>query len=709
MQLAPNTLLQGRYRVQDLIAQGGMGAVYRALDTRLGHTVALKQTLMTDPQLRAAFEREARLLASLQHSALPVVSDHFAEADGEFLVMQYIAGPDLADELQRRGAPFTSTEVLPWADRLLDALDYLHTQAPPIIHRDIKPQNLKLTPRGEPILLDFGLAKGVAGDPQSIVGYTPRYAPLEQIRGSGTEPRSDLYSFAATLYELLTDQAPPDALTRAAAAVSSAPDPLIPAHALNPAVPTALSTLLTSTLALDIERRPPTAAALRTAIRDLHRPTPSSAGVTTVALGAPATPQLQAQRPAPAPPVPTPLPAQVGTQSSRGVLALLFGMAVLALLGIGAFGLVVNSLLTPTNDGGAGVATPVPVATSAPEPVQAASGANVDPAQPTAGADTVINPVGARLGGTRAEPFPPDTPVRLGDWEIRLLDEQIRGAEAWERMQAANRFNDPPPEGMEYLILRLDLRTTFSGDDTRQLYPELVGDRRVESASTGVAPEPRLVPELAGNSRSEGYVAFLVGVGEENLLLKVDQLLGRDELEPVFLALSAGNALPDDPALAALIPNRVGGSHREPAAIGATATMEDWEVTVREVVRGAEALERLIAEYADVNRPVDGREYALAYLTVRYIGPGERVRHVNRSNVLSVLTDDPATPPTTIAAPQVYLLPYPELDHWVYPGAVVEGWAVIEVPVGNPNVALVFLGSIFGNDPENTRYFALQE
>lgn len=134
MHLAPNTLLQGRYRVQNLIARGGMGAVYRAIDERLGHTVALKQTLMRDPALRAAFEREARLLASLHHPALPVVSDHFAEADGEFLVMQYIAGPDLAEQVQQRAAPFAVTEVLAWAVRLLDALDYLHTQQPPVIH-----------------------------------------------------------------------------------------------------------------------------------------------------------------------------------------------------------------------------------------------------------------------------------------------------------------------------------------------------------------------------------------------------------------------------------------------------------------------------------------------------------------------------------------------------------------------------------------------
>ena len=120
-----------------------------------------------------------------------------------------------------------------WADQLLDALDYLHTQDPQIVHRDIKPQNLKLTSRGQIILLDFGLAKGQAGEisrvttAASIFGYTPNYAPLEQIQGLGTDTRSDLYSLGATLYHLMTGVKPPDALTRAAALVNGQPDPLL--------------------------------------------------------------------------------------------------------------------------------------------------------------------------------------------------------------------------------------------------------------------------------------------------------------------------------------------------------------------------------------------------------------------------------------------------------------------------------------------------
>src|SRR5881394_4083075 len=237
--LTEGTVLQGRYRIIRQLGQGGMGAVYEAMDERLDTMVALKETLFADERLRKQFEREARLLARMHHPALPRVSDHFSEGDGQFLVMQFIPGDDLSQMMARKQGPFPPDQVLTWGDQLLDALDYLHTQDPQIIHRDIKPQNLKLTSRGQIILLDFGLAKGQAGEisriitAASIFGYTPNYAPLEQIQGLGTDQRSDLYALAATLYHLITGVKPPDALTRAAALVNGQVDPLRPASEVN--------------------------------------------------------------------------------------------------------------------------------------------------------------------------------------------------------------------------------------------------------------------------------------------------------------------------------------------------------------------------------------------------------------------------------------------------------------------------------------------
>jgi eukaryotic-like serine/threonine-protein kinase len=272
--LTPETVLQGRYRIVRQLGQGGMGAVYEAIDQRLDTTVALKETLFSEERLRKQFEREARLLARLHHPALPRVSDHFSEGDGQFLVMQFIPGDDLSEMMNRKRGPFPVNQVLTWADQLLDALDYLHTQDPQIIHRDIKPQNLKLTSRGQIILLDFGLAKGQAGEISrvttavSIFGYTPNYAPLEQIQGLGTDSRSDLYSLAATLYHLMTGVKPPDALTRAAALVNGQPDPLLKASESNSEISPDVDEVLAKAMAQNREQRYATAADMQRALHE---------------------------------------------------------------------------------------------------------------------------------------------------------------------------------------------------------------------------------------------------------------------------------------------------------------------------------------------------------------------------------------------------------------------------------------------------------
>ncbi|HVE58923.1 MAG TPA: serine/threonine-protein kinase, partial [Pyrinomonadaceae bacterium] len=263
------TVLQNRYRVEKQIGQGGMGAVFVATDERFGSTVAIKETFFTDEKFRKAFEREARLLNSLRHPALPRVSDHFIDGNGQFLVMEFIDGDDLSEQLESEGKVFSVEEVLGWADQLLDALEFLHTQEMPVIHRDIKPQNLKLTSRGQIILLDFGLAKGnitnaeSATAAKSVFGYSRNYASIEQIQGSGTDPRSDLYSLAATLYHLLTGIPPADALTRAMNVLSDKPDPLIEANRIRPEIPAGVSRVLLEAMALNAEQRPPTAKEMR--------------------------------------------------------------------------------------------------------------------------------------------------------------------------------------------------------------------------------------------------------------------------------------------------------------------------------------------------------------------------------------------------------------------------------------------------------------
>src|SRR5437660_4732444 len=147
--LTPDTILQSRYRVLRHLGNGGMGAVYQAVDLRLGHTVAVKQTLTADVELWKHFEQEARLLAQLNHPVLPRVTDYFTEGNRAFFVMQFVDGLDLAEIIAQQPGPLPRSAVVAWADQLLDALIYLHSHARQIIHCDFNPSNQKVTTNGE--------------------------------------------------------------------------------------------------------------------------------------------------------------------------------------------------------------------------------------------------------------------------------------------------------------------------------------------------------------------------------------------------------------------------------------------------------------------------------------------------------------------------------------------------------------------------------
>lgn len=275
--LGPDTILQSRYQIVRHLGKGGMGAVYEAIDLRLGHTVALKQTLTSDPQMWKQFEREARMMARLNHFVLPRVTDYFTEGNRAFLVMQFVEGADLAEMIAQQPGPFPRNAVVAWADQILDALIYLHAHERQIIHRDIKPHNLKVTPEGYIVLLDFGLAKAQSNNSDSgisctsVYGYTPRYAPLEQIQDLGTSPQSDIYALGATLYHLLTGIKPPDALARAAALVSARPSPLKSANEINSVVGPELAAILDCAMAQNPDERYASAGEFREALRRVGR------------------------------------------------------------------------------------------------------------------------------------------------------------------------------------------------------------------------------------------------------------------------------------------------------------------------------------------------------------------------------------------------------------------------------------------------------
>ncbi len=207
------TTLHRRYRILQTIGQGGMGAVYKAQDLSNHTLVAIKEMGLSKvpPQERAQivhnFKVEATILARLDHPNLPRFHEQFSEGQRHFLVMEYIEGQTLETLLEQHG-PFPERRVLNWARQLCEVLEYLHGQRPPIIFRDMKPGNIMLTTRGRVKLIDFGIARffrSSSSQDTQLLG-TPGFAPPEQYGKAQTDERSDIYSLAMTLYQLMTNQ-----------------------------------------------------------------------------------------------------------------------------------------------------------------------------------------------------------------------------------------------------------------------------------------------------------------------------------------------------------------------------------------------------------------------------------------------------------------------------------------------------------------------
>ncbi|HEY3343811.1 MAG TPA: protein kinase [Anaerolineaceae bacterium] len=258
MTLERGALLNGRYRIVDILGQGGMGAVYRAVDENIELVVAVKENLYLSPEYTRQFRREAVILASLHNPSLPRVSDYFLiPGQGQYMVMDYIEGEDLRQRMERVGR-IPEQEVILIGAAMCNALTYLHTRQDPIIHRDVKPGNVKITPKGRVALVDFGLAKVMTADQQATTtgarAMTPGFSPPEQYGTGRTDPRTDIYSLAATLYAALTGVIPEDGLARATGNAD-----LTPIRDLNPDVGRRTAAVIERALDVDPDRRYQTA------------------------------------------------------------------------------------------------------------------------------------------------------------------------------------------------------------------------------------------------------------------------------------------------------------------------------------------------------------------------------------------------------------------------------------------------------------------
>jgi serine/threonine-protein kinase len=264
--ITKGSLLNQRYSVEQQLGQGGYGTVYKAQDRVLLQSVAIKVNADVSAEAARKFQREVNLLGSLNHPNLPRVRAYFVEGDAQFMVMDFISGRNLSEIL--KDGPIPEAKLLPWADQVCAALDYLHRQNPPVIHRDVKPENIIIDENNRAHLVDFGIAKidPVAKTTTASLAGTPGYAPLEQHGRSvdRTDARSDIYALGATLYHALTDQRPAESMTLAAGLEPA----MRPAHELNPAVSPPVSRAVKWAMGLRPNQRPTSVAEFNA---ELHR------------------------------------------------------------------------------------------------------------------------------------------------------------------------------------------------------------------------------------------------------------------------------------------------------------------------------------------------------------------------------------------------------------------------------------------------------
>ncbi len=304
-------------------------------------------------------------------------------------------------------------------------------------------------------------------------------------------------------------------------------------------------------------------------------------------------------------------------------------------------------------------------------------------------------------GSLRKKPLPFGSTAIQNGISVTVED-VVRGAEAWQKIQDANQYNKPLPAEQEYLLLRVRVKNIGTGDEAIDISGGdffVTGDElRKYSVASAVVPKPALQGGIFPEGELSGWIVFPVAAGEHNLMLVLPAPYG-DDAPTLYLALEEGAAIATDARLGTLPPTDNGLSRAEPAAIGELIRTETWEITVKSVLRDEKAWEKISAANSYNDPPAEGMTYMLANVSARYIGRDEDGAWLSSGDFKSTGSKN-----VVYDAPSV-VEPKPQLEASLYPGGSVEGWLAVQFAKDEENRLLIFDAS-FGKD---RRFIKLSE
>lgn len=329
-----------------------------------------------------------------------------------------------------------------------------------------------------------------------------------------------------------------------------------------------------------------------------------------------------------------------------------------------------------------------------------------NPPEPTETPEPAATKTPLPIGLSRNNPYPRSDIVSAPNWDVQVLEVK-RGEEAWKDIQAANSFNEAAPEGMEYLLVKLHVKSTYADADEHSISGcdfDLTGDRLTRyscSMTMVVEPEPQLEARLYTGGEAEGWSAYLVAQGESNLILEVNESLNFDENALRYIALDEGATINISPELSNINPTDSGKDRSNPASRADKIITKDWELSVIEVVRGNDAW-KMVQEANQFNdSPVEGMEYIAVKIHVHYIGTEDKVENIDGSSFKTTGSANVLYDPPSVVDPD------PTLDIYLYPGGEYEGWIVLQAAKDDTGIVLVF-DPLLDFSGKNKRFISLE-